>query len=56
MINSCTDKNMIKFLANNAEDIATLEYLHNFENLIKMQDVKFTASPAYLNYTGLGTK
>ena len=56
MINSCTDSDMIKFLTDNAEEIATMEYLHDFKNLIKMHDVKFTGSPAYLNYTVLGTK
>ena len=55
-VNGCTDSDMIKYLANNTEQIVTMEALNKFENFVKSQDAKFTSSNAYPNYMGLGTK
>ena len=56
VINSCTDSDMIKYLADHTDKIAEMEELNVFENFVKLQDSKFTSSNAYPNYTGLGTK
>ena len=47
---------MIKYLAENTDYITDIEHLNVFENLSKVQDCKFTASPAYPLYTSLGSK
>ena len=47
MVNSCNEENMIKYLADNAETVAQIKHLHEFDNLIKTQDCKFTASSVY---------
>ena len=36
-VNGCTDCNMIKYLADNTEQIATMEALNEFKNFVKVR-------------------
>ena len=56
MDKTCQNKDMIKYLADNADTVSAFEALHHFINFVDDQDDKFMSSPAYPSYTGLGEK
>ena len=56
MVSACTEQNVVKFMADKADKIATIRHFNEFENAIRQQHEKFDTSLDYQGYTGLGAK
>ena len=56
IVASCTEPNLIKFMADNSNAISIITVFEEFENLIISENEKLESSLAYPGYTGLGAK
>ena len=56
LISSCTEVNLIKYMADNTNTLSEMTVLEDFETALKTEQDRLEMSPAYPNYTGLGAK